>query len=246
MAPQQSPPSGHQTSLSQQTPLGHQAPLSGGKVVLLTGGFVMLVLAVIAAAGLLVRTAEPADSPAAAAPVESLTVSPTAPGVTPSRNPRRQPDIDRGTPISFGIYVEIAEGWDRETAYGSMMRATSFGRGASLTISLSRHPLPGGPLLRPDAEGFAGSDQIDGVKLGAVRSLPPPNLNIVEAASISFTGRRTVDDITYSLSGECVRLRGAPAVNDVSASICWAAYVQDLDTVRPEARQMIASLARSI
>jgi hypothetical protein len=76
--------------------------------------------------------------------------------------------------------------------------------------------------------------------------IPPPNRNIVEAASISFTGRRRQDDVTYSLTGECVRLRGAPETNDVSISVCWAAYVQDLGTVRPEVQRMIASAARSI
>jgi hypothetical protein len=222
-----------------------QSPLSGLKTALLTGGFVVLVLAVFAVGGLLAGKAESADRPAAGPPAESVAVSPTAPAVTPSRNPRRQPDTDRGTAIAFGVYVEIAAGWDQETTYGTMARATSFDRGASLTVSLSQHPVSGSQLLRLDAEAFAQPDQIHGVKLGAVRSLPPPNLNIVEAAAISFTGRRTMDDITYSLSGECVRLLGG-AVNDVSVSICWAGDVRDLDTVRPEARQMIASLAGSI
>jgi hypothetical protein len=71
-----------------------QGPLSGGKVALLTGGFVVLVIAVVAAGGLLVPKAEPADQPAADAPVEMVTVSPTAPAVTPSRNPRKQPDVE--------------------------------------------------------------------------------------------------------------------------------------------------------
>lgn len=76
--------------------------------------------------------------------------------------------------------------------------------------------------------------------------MPPPNLNTFDAAAVHFTARRTWDGITYSLVGECVRLRGLPAVHDVSASICWAANVQDQDTVRPEVQQMIASLTGSI
>ena len=227
-------------------PSSSQPPLGGGKVALLTGGLVVLVVAVVAAGGLLARKVQPADPPAAAAPAESVTASPTAPIVVPSRNPRQQPDVDRGTGIARGVFVEVADGWQPETPSYMMMRATSFERGASVTFSVSQQPMPSRPLLRPDAEAFAELDQISGLEVGAVRSMPAPNLNIVEAASVAFTGRRTMDDITYSLSGECIRLRGAPAVNDVSASICWAAYVQDIDTVRPEVQQMIASLARSI
>jgi hypothetical protein len=52
--------------------------------------------------------------------------------------------------------------------------------------------------------------------------------------------------VTYSLAGECVRLRGAPRTNDISISVCWAANVQDLGTVRPEVQQMIASAAQSV
>jgi len=43
-----------------------------------------------------------------------------------------------------------------------------------------------------------------------------------------------------------VRLRGVPTVNDISLSVCWAAYGQDLDTVRVEVQQMIQSAAGSI
>jgi hypothetical protein len=216
-------------------------PVSGPKVVLLAGGLVVLMVGVLAAAGALAR---PADAPAAAAPTATEVV--TAPAVTPSRNPRRQPDIDRGIPLARGVFVEVAEGWRHQTPGYMTMRAISFDRGASATFSVSQHPVASAPLLRPDAEAFTELDDLYGVRFGAVRSLPPPNRNIVEAASLGFTGRRTVDDVTYSLSGECVRLRGAPAVNDVSVSICWAAYVQDLDTVRPEVKQMIGSVAGSI
>jgi hypothetical protein len=127
-----------------------------------------------------------------------------------------------------------------------VMRATSFGRGASVTFSVSTRPMPSRPLLRPDAVAFAEVYQFSGLRIGAVRSVPPPNLNTFDAAAVSFTARRTWDGVTYSLVGECVRLRGLPAVNDVSASICWAANVQDQDTVRPEVQQMTASLTGSI
>ncbi|GAB2678814.1 hypothetical protein [Kribbella swartbergensis] len=218
-------------------------PISGPKVALLTGGLVVLLVGVFVAAGALVR---PGDQPAVAAPAEVVTVSPTAPAVTPSRNPRRQPDVDRGIPLASGVFVQVAEGWRHQTPGLMTMRAISFDRGASATFSLSQHPVSSGPLIRPDAEAFTELDDLYGVRFGAVRSLPPPNRNIVEAVSLGFTGRRTVDDVTYSLSGECTRLRGAPAINDVSVSICWAAYVQDLDTVRPEIKQMIGSVAGSI
>lgn len=223
-----------------------QPPLGGGKVALLTGGLVVLVVAVVAAGGLLAQKVEPADPPAAAAPVESVTASPTAPIVVPSRNPRRQPDLDRGRPIANGVFVEVADGWQPETPGYSVMRATSFDRGASVTFSVSERPMPSRPLLRPDAEAFAEVYQLSGVRIGAVRSVPPPNLNTFDAAAVSFTARRTWDGVTYSLVGECVRLRGRPAINDVSASICWAANVQDEDTVRPEVQQMIGSLTGSI
>ena len=106
--------------------------------------------------------------------------------------------------------------------------------------------MPSRPLLRPDAEAFADTEQLYGLRAGQVRTLPPPNRNIVEAAAISFTGRRRADGATYSLTGECTRLRGAPETNDVSIGICWVAHVQDLDTVRPEVQRMLASVARSV
>jgi hypothetical protein len=106
--------------------------------------------------------------------------------------------------------------------------------------------MPSVPLLHPDAKAFADYEGIYGLRVGRARKMPLPNLNVVEAASIGFTGRRKAGDATYSLAGECVRLRGAPTVNDISLSVCYAAYAQDLDTVRVEVQQMIASAAGSI
>jgi hypothetical protein len=165
--------------------------------------------------------------------------------VVPSRNHRREPDVDRGTPLQRGVFVEIAEGWTlAETDYLGV-RATSDGRG-DVAFYLSPRPVGSAPLLRPDAEAFADTKGLFGVHVGAVKWLPAPNLNIVEAASISFTGRHTFDQTTYIYNGECTRLRGAPTVNDVSISICFLAYPEVLDAVRAEVRQMIASVARSI
>ncbi|MGW6197152.1 hypothetical protein ACWF0M_13495 [Kribbella sp. NPDC055110] len=79
-----------------------------------------------------------------------------------------------------------------------------------------------------------------------VRAAPPEAATPGPTTPGPATGRRRQDDVTYSLAGECVRLRGAPETNDVSISVCWAAYVQDLGAVRPEVRQMIATAARSI
>ena len=147
--------------------------------------------------------------------------------------------------MDHGIFVEVADGWTETTDYlGLALR--SWDRGAALVIYVFTNPLPSRPLLRSDATSFAEKQGIYGFRAGPVRDLPLPNLNVVEAASISFTGRRRMDDATYSLSGECTRLRGAPETNDVSVSICWTAYVQDLDTVRAEVQQMIGSLAGSI
>lgn len=102
------------------------------------------------------------------------------------------------------------------------------------------------PLMLLAAKAFADEQAIYGFQAARARALMPPNRNIVEAVSIGFTGRRRADDVTYSLAGECVRLRGAAETNDVSISVCWAAYVQDLGTVRAEVQQMIASAVRSI
>jgi len=226
------------------------SPVEGGRVALLAGGLAVLVVGVFAAGGLLVRQAEPSGPQSVAAPAPSTTsapatTAPTAPAVTPSRNPRRQPDVDRGKPLDHGLFVEVAGGWTVTTDYVGL-RLVSWNRGATFAIYVSTNPLPSRPLLRSDATSFADKQGIYGFRAGPVRALPLPNLNVVEAASISFTGRRRMDDATYSLSGECIRLRGAPEVNDVSLSICWAAYMQDLDTVRAEVQQMIASVAGSI
>ena len=232
-----------------------QSPVRGGRVALLAGGLAVLLVGVFAAAGQLARKVEPTESLAAAPTTPPTTAAPTTPSakavptvpaVTPSRNPRRQPDVDRGKSLDEGIFVEIAVGWTRVQAYASGMSLLSWDRGAAAFFSVSVNPMPSRPLLRPDATSFAETQGIHGFRAGPVRALPLPNLNVVEAASISFTGRRRMDDATYSLSGECVRLRGDPAVNDVSLSICWAAYVQDLDTVRAEVQQMISSAAGSI
>jgi hypothetical protein len=226
-----------------------QSPAGGGTVALLTGGLVVLVVGVFAAGGLLVRAAGPSSPSSAPSTIPAqppaTTTAPTAPAVTPSRNPRRQPDVDRGKPLDHGIFVEVADGWTVTMDYLGL-RGQSWSRGAGLQIYVLSNPMPSRPLLRPDATSFAETQGIYGFRAGQVRALPLPNLNVVEAASISFTGRRHLDDATYSLSGECVRLRGAPEVNDVSPSICWAAYVQDLDTVRAEVQQMIASAAGSV
>ncbi len=191
-----------------------QGPVGGARVTLLTGGLVVLMLAVFAGAGILVRKSEPVTSVAPAAS--------KAPEVTPSRNPRRQPDVDVGKPLGNGVFVEIAKGWTQGKADYRSMRALYLDRGAVAVFYAGINPMPW------------------------VRKVPLPNLNVVEAASIGFTGRRKKGDATYSLGGECVRLRGVPTVNDISLSVCYAAYAQDLDTVRVEVQQMIASAAGSI
>jgi hypothetical protein len=230
-----------------------QGPASGRRVALLAGGLAVLLVGLFAAAGQLARKVEPTESlaaapttpPATAAPTTpSAKAVPTAPAVTPSSNSRRQQDVDRGISLHYGLFVEVAKGWTRVSPFDAGW--VSWDRGAAAFFSVSLHPLPSRPLLRSDATSFAKTQDIYGFRAAPVRTLPLPNLNVVEAASISFTGRRRMDDATYSLSGECVRLRGDAAVNDVSLSICWAAYVQDLDTVRPEVRQMISSAAGSI
>jgi hypothetical protein len=215
-----------------------QGPVGGARVTLLTGGLVVLMLAVFAGAGILVRKSEPVTSVAPAAS--------KAPEVTPSRNPRRQPDVDVGKPLGNGVFVEIAKGWTQGKADYRSMRALSLDRGAVAVFYAGINPMPSLPLLLPDAKAFADYEGFYGLRTARVRTLPLPNLNVVEAASIGFTGRRKKGDATYSLGGECVRLRGVPTVNDISLSVCYAAYAQDLDTVRVEVQQMIASAAGSI
>jgi hypothetical protein len=235
-----------------------QSPVSGTKVGLMVGGLVVLVVAAFAGAGFLVPDPGPSASrPSATAPATTApTPTPTTatatpdsveatPTVQPSRNHRREPDADRGTPIDHGVWVEIAKGWQKEsTDYLGLRVYTDAGSAAAFYISTN--PVGSGPLLRPDAEAFADTHRLHGVQVGAVTWLPAPNLNIIEAGRISFTGRQTIDQATYSFGGECTRLRGAPAVNDVSVSICFVAYQEDLDAVRAEVRQMVASVARSI
>ena len=224
-----------------------QSPVSGTRIALLVGGLVVLVLALFAGAGALVR------QPDAAPAVQATPTAPTAPAATPtasevipSRNPRREPDLDAGTPIDHGVFVEIAKGWTQIRSDYLGVRVSSYERGAIAYFYVVTNPVTSLPLLRPDAEAFAETQDLRDVRYGRGETVPPPNLNVVEAARISFTGRRTEDDVVYSLAGECLRLRGAPKVNDVSVSICFAAYVQDLDTVRVEVRQMTGTLARSI
>ncbi|MEV0794183.1 hypothetical protein [Kribbella sp. NPDC050459] len=216
-------------------------PASAGTVVLLTAALALLMVGVFALAGRLVHQSEPAAAPEVApSVVPSVTSS-----VTPWRNPRFEPDVDRGMPIGHGVFVEVPGSWTAR-AYTNVLDATSWDRGAYVGFNVAIHPMPSLPLLLTDAQGYAEVQAIHGFRAGRARVLPPPNRNIAEAGSISFTGRRTEGGATYSLAGECVRLRGAPRTNDISISICWAAYVQDLGTVRPEVEQMIASAARSI
>jgi hypothetical protein len=227
----------------------HQTPASGRTSALLMGGLAVLLVGVFTVGGLLAQRVEPASQTLAAAPsappVAPSTTAPQ-PTVTPSRNPRRQPDVDRGKPIDHGVYVEIAPGWTTAFEFTFELDLVSWDRGAAATFYVQTRPLPSRPLILPDAAAFAEHQLLHGYKPGRPRVLPVPNPNIVEAVSVSFTGRRRMDEVTYSLYGECVRLRGDPETNDVSLSVCWAAYVQDLETVRPEVQRMIASAARSI
>jgi hypothetical protein len=232
-----------------------QSPLNGAKVGLMVGGLVVLVVAAFAGAGVLVPDPGSTSSrPTAAAPATTATTPPAiatpesvqaTPTVQPSRNHRREPDADRGTPIDHGVWAEIAEGWQKESTDYLGLRVYTDG-GSAAAFYISTNPVGSGPLLRPDAEAFADTHRLHGVQVGAVTWLPAPNLNIIEAGRISFTGRQTIDQATYSFGGECTRLRGAPTVNDVSVSICFVAYQEDLDAVRAEVHQMIASVARSI
>lgn len=208
------------------------------KTALFSTGLAVLLVSLFAAVGQLTPNTEPETR------IELKEQQ--APRVTPSRNPRRAPDVDRGTPVERGVFVEVADGWTKVASYGFTLNVVSWDRGAAFSLVGSTRPVTSVPLLRPDAMAFADTQGLYSVQLGPVRALPAPNPNIVEAAAVSFTGRRKMDDLTYSLSGGCVRLRGAPETNDVSLSICWSAYVQDLETVRPEVQQMIDSIARSL
>lgn len=237
-----------------------QTPVGGRTSALLMGALAVLLVGVFIAGGLLAQRVQPRSQTLTAAPsttptdsttpTQSTTPAPSAtasqPAATPYRDPRRQPDVDRGRPIDSGVYVEIAGGWKLAFEFTYELDLVSWDRGAAMTFYVQTHPLPSMPLLLPDAAAFAQSQLLHGYRAGRPRVLPRPNPNIVEAASVSFTGRRRMDGVTYSLYGECVRLRGAPDTNDVSLSVCWSAYVQDLGTVRPEVQRMIASAARSI
>jgi hypothetical protein len=208
------------------------------RITLLSGGLAALLVGLFAVVGHLTPNTEPET--------RAELKEPRAPRVTPSRNPRRAPDVDRGTPVQRGVFAQVADGWTKVQSYGFTLNLVSWDRGAAFSLVGSERPVTSVPLLRPDALAFAEMQQLYAVRTGPVRAVPLPNRNLVEAAVIGFTGRRKMDDLTYSLSGECVRLRGAPDTNDVSLSICWSAYVQDLETVRPEVQQMINSIARSV
>jgi len=214
--------------------------VSNARIALLAIGLLVLVLGLFAGAGVLVRQTDDSAEPVA------VQATPTPAEVVRSRNPRREPDLDVGTPVEQGVFVQIARGWTKQTYDHLGIRITSHQRGAEARFYVVTNPVTSLPLLRPDVDAFAETQDLRDVRYGRAVSVPPPNLNVVEAARISFTGRRTEDDAVYSLAGECLRLRGAPTINDVSVSICFAAYVQDLDTVRAEVRRMTGSVARSI
>jgi hypothetical protein len=222
-----------------------QSPVGRGRAALMTGGLVVLTLGVFAGADLLVRDAGSADRPAVASSTVPELVAPNAPVVTPSRNPRRQPDVDRGTPLDRGVFVLVAKGWREISPDYLGIEVTSDGRGKA-AFYLSTRPVESAAVLPVDASAFAEGEGLHGVRVGAVRRLPVPNPNLSEAGRVGFTGRRTVDGVTYSVVGDCTRLRGAPSVNDVSVSICFMAYVPEDAAVRAEVRRMTASVAQSI
>jgi hypothetical protein len=227
--------------------MSQQSPVGGVRVAVLSGGLAVLLVGVFAAAGTLVPKPEPSRRTLRTMPAPTAVASqrPTAPAVTPSRNPRREPDVDRGTPIEAGLFVEVADGWTTVSSHNYGLHLMSRDGSAVLTF-VTTSAMPSGPLLHPDVEAFADLQQIYGVRTSRVRMRPLPNRNVIEAASISFTARPGIGGATYSRTGECIRLRGAPDTNNISISICWAANVQDLGTVRPEIQKMIASAARSV
>ncbi|WP_112248077.1 hypothetical protein [Kribbella monticola] len=196
--------------------------------------------AVLVVGGLIVRYAGAEHS--AIEPAPSVT-SGTPAEVVPSRNPRRDPDVDRGTPINYGVFVEIPRGWTRQSVEGILV--TSPGRGAA-QVFVVNHPVPSAGLLRPDVEAFADTMELENLKIGTVRQIPPPNLNVSEAFVVSFTSHYTEDGVTYQLSGDCTRLRGLASINDVSVSLCYVAQGEYLDAVRAEVTAMSGSVARSI
>ncbi len=163
--------------------------------------------------------------------------------VVPSKNPRRDPEVDGGVPINYGVFIEIPAGWQRESFNGA--RVTSPGRGAA-QITLSNHPVQTAGLLVPDARTFAEMMVLDNLELGVEQKAFAPNLNTFDAATISFTAHYVEDGVTYRFAGACTRFRGLPAVNDVSVSICYFAFAESLAAVRGEVAKMTASIARSI
>lgn len=197
-------------------------------------------MTVLVVGGLIVRYAGPSDERALTPSATSVTPA----EVIPSRNPRRDPDVDRGIPINYGVFIEIPFTWRRESADGVLV--TSLGRGAA-QFFVSNHPVASAGLLRPDVQGFADTAGLEAVKLGSVQQLPPPNFNIGEAVQISFTSSYTDDDsVIQQLSGACTRFRGVAAINNVSVSICYVSRSAVLDAVRAEVAAMTASVARSI
>jgi hypothetical protein len=196
--------------------------------------------AVLLTGGLVIRYAGTSHEQTLDAPAPTLTPA----EVTPSRNPRQDPDIDRGTPIDYGVFIEIPLTWKRESLYGVVV--TSLGRGAA-AFYVSNNPVPSAGLLRPDVQAFAEVAAIEAVKPGAVQKLPLPNHNIAEALQLSFTGSYTDEDgVSQQLLGACTRFRGVATINDVSVSICYVSRSTALDVVRADVAAMTASVARSI
>jgi hypothetical protein len=213
---------------------------------LIAGGTVFALLVV---GGLIIRYAGAPAERASDPPTQTVS-APTpaaqpssAAEVIPSKNPRRDPEVDGGVPINYGVFVEIPEGWERESFNG--VRVTSTGRGGA-QITVSNHPVQTAGLLVPDAATFAEMMVLDNLELGVEQKTFAPNLNTFDAATISFTSHYVEDGVTYRFAGACARFRGLPAVNDVSVSICYFGYAESLDAVRGEVAKMTASIARSI
>jgi hypothetical protein len=199
---------------------------------------------VLLVGGLIVRYSGSPSEQAANAPTptpEAASVTPAE--VVPSKNPRRDPEVDAGVPINYGVFVEIPEGWERESFNG--VRVTSTGRGAA-QITVSNHPVPTTGLLVADAQAFASMMVLDNLVLGPEQQTSAPNLNSFDAAVISFTSHYVEDGVTYRFAGGCKRFRGLPAVNDVSVSVCYFAFAESLDAVRAEVTAMTGSVAGSI
>lgn len=203
--------------------------------------------AALVVGALIIRYAGPSSDHTAGPQPTASTTTPTQPAsaaeVVPSKNPRRDPEVDGGVPINYGVFIEIPPGWQRESFNGA--RVISPGRG-SAQITLSNHPVQSAGLLVPDATTFADMMVLDNLKLGAERKTLAPNLNTFDAATISFTSHYVEDGMTYRFAGACTRFRGLPTINDVSVSICYYAYAESLDAVRAEVAKMTASIARSI